>query len=255
MVQTVYLDRPVKWEEAAEYAKKTRLLGFDTETYGHEVEESSPAYRAKIHVWSIAFLTPELHPYGYRRARGAVLPASALPYFKDVLADERITKVAHNARHDCHACENHGCQVAGVTDTLDLVRLAYPERALDPRLGFRLKPLARDLLGKPKRDEYKDIVHETTTSLRLVKRNLGCACGVKGCKKRKGAEHEKLVKLEEVKVNHLTIHPLESITPDHPRWGLLLPYAGADAEDALELYDLTLRKLSGMQSRLPPPPW
>lgn len=251
---TPYLERPEQWKAAADYARKVKLLGFDSETFGHDVSESSPAFRAKIHVWSIAFQTGDLSPYGFVRARGAVLPVDAVPAFVDIFEDAQITKVAHNAHHDQHSLGNYGIRVGGLVDTLDLVRLAYPERALDKRLGFMLKPLARDLLGKPKRDDYSDIVEDVELISKWVKRTE-CVCGEPKCRKRKEPEHSKIVEMDEKVTSKNITYQLESIVAGHKRWERLVEYAGADAIDALELYDMAMKKLTRLEATLPLVPW
>lgn len=246
-ISAPWLDSPLKWEACAAYARKAGILGIDSETYGHDVADTSPAYRAKIHVWSIAFYTGG-HSGLSRLAKGAVLPPEALPIFAEVLASPKIVKVAHNARHDRHALENHGYATDGFLDTLDLVRLAYPERGLRVDQGYALKPIARDLLAKPARDEYKDITMGMGKVLTEVK---VCACGKEKCRGRKLPTHEKRQESREVEAK--VTWPLETIIPGHQQWLRLLDYAAADAVDALELYDLATRRLASL--RRPRLPW
>lgn len=244
-----YLATQAEWNRAAAYAQRCKLLGLDSETYGHNVKLTSPAYRASIHVWSIAFLTPELASRGHHVARGAVLPFEALSSFKNVLEDPTVTKVAHNARHDIHSLENHGIRCQGTIDTLDLARLAYPHRSLDHQLGFGLKALARDILGREARDEFNDIVDEQVPVTKKI-----CECGEAGCKLRnpRGAvTHAK----REVPTGETTrremAYPLETIVPGHPRWLRLVEYAAQDAVDALEFHDLATRRLPSVSRSLP----
>ncbi len=232
----VYLDTPEQWTVVADYCTKTGVIGFDTETYGHNVLETSPAYLAKIHVWSISLYADDISG-GFRRARGAVLPVEALPHFFGVFLNPEVVKVAHNSRHDLHALANHGLLVQNVVDTLELVRLAYPERALDPTLGFRLKPLAMDLLAKPKRDAYADLTKASTT-VKVETTLKVCACGEKPCRKKKAPEHAKMLVTNEEWVEQDVEYALEEIVPGHPHWTRLVEYAAADAVDALELYAL-----------------
>lgn len=175
------------------------------------------------------------------------MPPEALPYFADVLKSTAILKVAHNGRHDRHALENIGYPTDGFVDTLDLVRLAYPERSLDKTKGYRLKPLAKDLLAKPVRDEYDDIIMGVAT---VMEDSKICACGVEKCKLRKLPAHAKST--VQVPTEKAIEYALRDISPGHPHWLRLLDYAAADAVDALELYDLALRRLRNIvRPRLP----
>lgn len=253
---TPYLDKPEQWAALVEHARRTKLMGLDSETFGHDVRKASPAYRAKVHVWSIAFQTGEKDTRGYHRARGAVLPAAALEHqgVRAVLEDPTILKIAHNVHHDQHSLENHGIKLVGIRDTLALVRLAYPDRALEVTKGFRLKPLARDLLGKPKRDEYDDIVKDVVLESRWVDKAT-CVCGDEKCRKRVEPYHAKVRELEEKVTSKNVVYALEDIVPGHKQWERLMEYAGADAVDALELDDLAMRRLAWLETKLPPVPW
>lgn len=249
-----YLATQKEWEAAAEYAYKAGVMGFDTETYGHNVKESSPAYRAKIHVWSIAFYTGQLHPRGYLLARGACLPAAALSCFKPVLESNDVLKVAHNKHHDEHGLENRGIKLGKSEDTLDLVRLAYPERALDLTKGFKLKPLSYDLLGKPHRTEYDDVVNDELPESTWHEKKY-CVCGEPKCRRRILPDHAKVSEPYEVVKWRKVVYPLEEIVPGHKHWELLWPYAMIDAVDALELRSLAMNKLGWLEKKLPPLPW
>lgn len=238
-----------------QYAREVKTLGLDTETYGHDVAASSPAFRAKIHVWSLSFFTKQVSPRGFRQARGAVLPKSALDYapLRSLLTSPDIRIVAHNTRHDQHALANIGINIAlaDVVDTLELARLVWPERAMDFRLGFTLKALATDLLGKPKRELYRDVTsgQEVTVSHKPV----GCACGDAACRKRKLPEHAKLLgKVEKLRPVQ---YQLEGILPGHPNWERLLAYAADDAVDALEIYSLAHRRIPWTEKHRGPSPW
>lgn len=46
--------------------------------------------------------------------------------------------------------------------------------------------------------------------------------------------------------------PLETVVPGHPRWERLVPYAGVDAELAIELDQILLRELGRLER---PNPW
>lgn len=257
-VTAPYLSTPEEWQRVADHAAKVGKMGLDTETYGHVVTDTSPAYRAVVHVWSIAFLTPRTGPRGNRLAKGAVLPRAALDYqpIRDMLESPSLLVVAHNVRHDQHALANIGIDLAKtqIRDTLDLARLVWPERSMDMRLGFRLKPMARDLLGKPDRDSYKKLITDEELMV-TYKETKTCVCGVTGCKKRKEPDHAKLLGRTEVRKTRKIIYALENIIPGHKRWAALLDYAAEDAVDALELDDLATRRLAWMEGLRPPLPW
>lgn len=251
-----YLDKPEQWDKLIEHAYKTKLMGLDSETYGHNVKESTPAYRAKIHVWSVAFENGVLHPRGYIGARGAVLPVDALSYpaIRAMLADKSVIKPAHNGHHDQHAFENHGIIIGGMEDTLDLARLAWPERALDKRLGFQLKSLEVDVLGIPERHKYKDIVNDKVT-LSIWKLSKHCRCGIKGCKRRLKPDHEKVADLVETFQEKKVLYALETIVSGHKKWLDFLEYAASDAIGSLCLRQVAWKKIAQLEGRLPPLPW
>lgn len=256
MPEFPFLTTKAEWQAVADHARKVKLMGFDTETYGHDVKTSTPAYRARIFVWSIAFRTSALSPRGYHVARGAGLPAEALDFgpLRDILEDGDILKPAHNIHHDQHALQNHGITLKGGRDTLELVRLAWPERALDKSKGFRLKPLERDILGAAHRDEYKDIVEADVPEKFYIEVKT-CACGESKCRKRKPPLHSKLSDFkEQTRIKHVK-YPLETIVTDHPQRRRLEQYIVWDAKSSVELDELSLARLALMQKRLPPLPW
>ena len=117
----VWADKPEDWARLAALARAAGHVGWDSETTGHNVKKTSPAFRAKIDVWSLALKVGDSW-------RGVVLPLEALvaSELRGVLEDPGIVKDAHNARHDLHSAENHGVIVRGVYDTLEGARLAFP---------------------------------------------------------------------------------------------------------------------------------
>lgn len=164
--------------------------------------------------------------------------------------------VLHNERHDRHALENAGVSLARTYDTLEAVRLLWPGRQ-----GYTLKSLAHELLGKPKRELFKALTeHEKRPVRVMVQRKLEmtvCSCGVPKCRKKKGHEKHKEIKEwedEVVKEKWFDV-PIESIVPGHPRFERKLEYAGADAVDALELYELCQQRAAWMEAHLPRMPW
>ena len=126
---------------------------------------------------------------------------------------------------------------------------------MDKTKGYRLKPLAIDLLGKKHRDEYKDIVQATQTRSQWVAGPASCACGVDKCKKRSLPAHAKTRDLVEKLTEYQAFYQLEDIVPGHPHWEKLLEYAGADAVDALELDELCWLRIAALEKIRPPLPW
>jgi len=251
-----WLQKPSEWAAVAEAIRTQGIMGCDTETFGHNVKTSTPAFRASIDVWSLALRTVDLHPYGYHIARACVLPAAAAEYpaLKSILEDPRILKVFHNAHHDEHAFANHGIHLAGVYDTLETIRLYYPERAGVGAGGYRLKPLRFALLGKPEREGFKELTSPQEESYEVQKEVGCCVCGVPKCKKRK-EPHGRTVRIDtHIKVRKIPC-PIEGIIPGHPRWERKLDYAGDDAADALELYEMCTQRGIMLESKLPELPW
>lgn len=248
---TPYLDTPEKWVACERTLRAAGVFGLDTETYGHDVKTSSPAYRAKIDVWSVAVRTPELSPVGYHVAAGAVLPVDALPYFKELLEDELVWKVLHNARHDRHSLANHGVQLRGVRDTLERARLLFP--GLED--GFALKPLRVSVLRKSSRDTFKDVTAPLVRQVWTTHPVKTCACGTAGCKKRSLPDHAKLTSDVQTVKEVTEPCPIESVIPGHPRWAMKCDYAGDDAVDGLELDEMLDLRQVELARLLPPLPW
>lgn len=242
-----FLADPADWAALAAVIRDLGVCGWDTETYGHNVKESTPAFRAKIDEWSLAVRTDSPHPMGYRRARGWALPLAALlgGPLRAVLEDQGVVKVAHNARHDLHAAENYGVVVRGIRDTLETARLAYPHLR-----EYNLKALRVTVLGKSGRDTFADLTRPLEVPETSVIRR--CLCGVKGCRKSK-APH----KLEDVTVTKVrkVPCPIESIVPGHPRRAAKEQYMVDDAEDGLELDEVLTTRLAALGRALPELPW
>lgn len=245
-------DDPETWEKIASACRARGILGCDTETYGHNVKESTPAYRASIDVWSLSLSTGVLHPYGYHIARACVLPLSAAqhPALGAVLASPDIIKVFHNAHHDQHAFANHGIRLGRVYDTLDAVRLMWPGRDG----GYSLKPLRVGLLGKPAREGFKELTEPQEEEYSVEREVKACVCGVPKCRKSK-APHGRTTAIEHLLRTRKVACPIESILPGHARWDRKLDYAGDDAADALELYELIQAKARTLETALPDLPW
>lgn len=263
-----YLDKPEQWDAVVKACYEKKVVGLDTETYGHNVKDSTPAYRAKIDVWSLALSTSQLSPRGYHLARACVLPLEAASYkpMKDMLESFEVLHVFHNAHHDQHAFANHGIVVGTVFDTLDAVRLAYPGLAC----GYSLKPLRIELLGKQDRIHFKstkkqlkeegsvnltdpiDVEYQVEVEARI------CACGAEKCRKTEkkwGAVHAKSTLTHWVTKTRKEPCPIESIGPGHVRFQMKVDYAGDDAADGLELYELVMKRIKELEPKLPGLPW
>lgn len=251
-----WLDSPAQWDAVVKACYAKKQVGLDTETYGHNVKTSTPAHRAKIDVWSLALATTQFSPRGYHRARACVLPldAALYPPMKEMLESQDVLHIFHNAHHDMHSFANYGISVGAVYDTLDAVRFLWP--SLDG--GYYLKPVRVNLLGKPAREGFTELTAPIDEQYTVLKEGKLCACMVEGCRKTEkkwGEVHAKRVVMEEVVKTRKVPCPIESIVPGHPRWERKLDYAGDDAADGLELYEVIQARLDYLNNRLPPLPW
>lgn len=158
-----------------------------------------------------------------------------------MLEDPGIRKCVHNQPVDDHAIHNHGVDLKGCINTLDLARWSWPE--LVNGGGFGLKSLMQERLHRNPVCEFLAVVrywrHESVTKERKVKVSV-CSCGTSGCRKRKGHEKTKgeIMTTEVVERDVKDEYPLESVVPGHERWELLVEYAAEDAIAALELEEL-----------------
>lgn len=245
-LDNTYLDSPEEWEALAGALRAAQIIGLDSEFYGLDVRKESCVGRARIHVWSVAVRTRQRSALGFHRATGWVLPVAAVehPGLKAVLEDRAVRKCVHNQPVDDHSFHNHGIELAGCINTLDLARWVWPWLVTSG--GFGLKNLMSVKLRRPPIAEFKDVVNDVrqieVKKLKLKERGA-CSCGIDGCRKRKPAEqHVKsrvTEEIEEVRVKDEKYqHPLESILPGHPRWELLVRYAAEDAVAALEIAEL-----------------
>lgn len=276
-VKGKYASTPRDWKVLAGILREAGTFGLDTEFHGLDVRKQSCVGRATIHVWSVAVRTGRKSPLGFARARGWVLPREALdhPELRAVLEDPGITKCVHNQPVDDHAMHNHGVQLRGCLNTLDLARWSWPELVSEG--GFGLKNLMYVKLHREPVCEYEDVVSDERTvqleKVKVVKRTV-CICGTEGCRARKPRpcpvcaadpeiscdtcgdigeiRHDKSKVREEVpyvvEKQERFKHPLESIVPGHPRWDLLVKYAAEDAVAALEIAELA-------QEEEDPAPW
>lgn len=237
----VYADTPERWARVANIALQAGICGLDSETYGHDIEESTAPYRARIHVWSLAVFSSEPSPRAHRYADGVVLPVDALehPDIRRLLAEPSVTKVAHNAPHDVHAMSNHGVIVRGWVDSLPRARVVFPA---EPRHG--LKSVCH-LLGRTLR-KYEDVL---TMEVDVPFPARRCPCGNPKCQ-RKTRGHGRVDTVVYRRLPRL--QPIETVRAGHPLWPALLDYAAEDAVAALELWDLMDNT---PQYNIPDPGW
>lgn len=246
---TTWLDTEAGWADLAADAERSGApVGWDTETYGHNVKESSPAFRARVDVWSLGVARWRRGVTAAPVYEGYVLPADALRRgpLRALLESPRVVKVAHNARHDLHAAANEGVTVAGVTDTLETARLAYPGLP-----SYTLKALRVAVLGKPAREGFRDLTRPEP--VRRDRARVVCVCGKSGCR-RKSEGHVQWTETVTTWTKGVPV-PVEAIVPGHPRWTEKLEYAAEDAVDAPELWWALRARVDRLATTLPPLPW
>lgn len=265
-----YLDTPAGWDKVVRVIRAAGVCGWDSETYGHEVDASTPVGRARVHVWSLAVPTTAVSARGHHVAAGVVLPSAALDYgpLRALLEDPDVAKWAWNAPHDVHSAREHRVQVRGWIDGLPLARVALPGL---PRHG--LKTVGPHLTGKPM-SKFEDVLSmdvETYRDTRVCSCQSLAGCdfvvGTRGrgmagvedlrpvwrgerCTKRgRSKAHRSLPAWMPVMIRQL--QPLESVVPGHRLWDGLLDYAAEDAVVALECGEL----LGGLGSAGPYVDW
>jgi DNA polymerase I-like protein with 3'-5' exonuclease and polymerase domains len=239
---TKYLNKPEEWQTLINYIYEDRRpFGFDTEFTEVDFNAGENCVgRSVLDVWSIGLYTGELHPRGYEKAKGFVLPSEALSFFKTLLEDESIKKPAHNSTVDVHTCYNAGVDVRGIIDTLHLCRFVFPGR-----FKYGIDALSREFLDEQKFTSYGELcsIPKHVEKEVTVRR---CECGVDGCRKRKG--HTKYDTTETILIEQGTVEiPISMIQPGSPRWLQKKKYAAQDAVLALELYDFAVRKLKRLK--------
>jgi hypothetical protein len=244
LLAETWLDRQEQWDALVRRVRKAGVCGLDTEFYNVDPAKESCVGRAKIHVWSIAVRTSRLLPFGFHHCRSWVLPASALDYppIRELLADESLRKEIHNQPVDVHALANRGVVIRGGRNTLDFVRWTHPG-LINVKGRFKLKALMLSLLYRAPVCTFKQLVtyKKTVTvwSEKKVTKKV-CACGVAGCRLRKGHPKTEQTSVERVSKEKEVddVYPLESIVPGHPRFELLLAYAADDAVAALQIAEV-----------------
>lgn len=251
--EPVWVDTERKLDEALITLAPYKVTGLDTEFYGCDITEQSPAYRAQCHVLSLAAPTGARLPRGFTEASSFVISGDLLAHrgLKDWLEDPGVIKAVHNLPVDHHCLRNRGIKLAGGENTLEMARWWWPERA--KRRGFDLGSLGEDILGVGKTESFTDLLGFDAMEPRertVTKRR--CACGALGCRKRSGGHEYKTD--EQVTEQYLAkvraIIPLTELKPGHELWARYLAYAAQDAVLALWLYELMMR-----DNRERPYPW
>lgn len=244
-----WLDKPAEWDEIVRIIRKKGLCGLDSEFTGVDFKNGdSCVNKAQIHVWSVAVLTDQIHPRGYRVARGAVLPRAALSYgpIVDLLQDPSILKPAHNSNVDVHAFYNAGVDVQGIINTLGLYRWMFPGR-----MTFNLDDIGTDYLGVGKTESFDDLFrYPNMITVLKDKKVKVCDCGEDKCRKRKGHTKTEIVIQEEVDKQAGWAYADQSlVVPGHPLWERYEAYARRDAVLAASAYDYALRQI--MMTEIP----
>lgn len=242
------------WDRAARVCREAGIVGLDSEFHGVNLRERSPAGLAVVDVWSLAVHNGVIHPRGYEEADGLVLPAEALrhPSVRELLEDEAVLKICHNARAEYHALGNAGVELRNVEDSLELARWVLPERVSLPD-AYRLKALVA-LLGLTPLGEYKVLFSEpNTVTVHRHRKSRRCECGAQPCRRRGvgHARYDHLEEWDETVVRGDRLIPLETIREGHPLWDLLRVYAAEDAVFALALRSYLRRVGSARQVPTP----
>lgn len=258
----MFLTKRSQWIGLVDYVRSQpeQLMGLDSEFEGVNFDAGdSCVNRADIVVFSVGVLTGQLHPRGYFRSVGSVLPVDALaePLVKELLEDPNVIKPAHNSNVDVHAFYNKGVDCKGVVNTLSFARWVFPGR-----LTYNLDDLGVDLLGEGKTESFFDLLripkYENIPKQKIAKKKA-CACGEVGCRKRKprdGVIHDKTPYEEieeyviEKRVGWNFISQKEIIADvNHPLRARYLAYAQRDATLAVSLYDYLRRQT--IQTEIP----
>ncbi len=241
-----WLDDPGAWARAAAVVRASAAagdpVGWDSETFGHVITETTAPHRARVHVWSLGVLTATRHPRGHRVASGAVFPAEAMLSgpLREALEDPAVVKVAWNAPHDVHAAANHGVTVRGAVDGLTRLKVMRPDL---PRHGLKT---ACALVGRGLTTFESTLTAPTPTWVP----GTTCACDVPDhvwwtgpqrftprpddCPRRgRGHPRVRVLVLEE----RPALRALESVVPGDPLHPGLVDYAAEDAVTAVELWD------------------
>jgi hypothetical protein len=229
-----------------------RIMGLDSEYEGvvHNAKEidddcywkTSVVRNGEIVVFSVGFLSGDLHPRGYEKAKGAVLHRRALEYspFRRLLEDPGVLKPSHNSNVECHAFYNKGIDLLGIINTLSLARWMLPGE-----LAYNLDSLSTKYLGEGKTESFDDLMYIPNMIVVAKEKKVKvCDCGVVGCRKRKGHVKTEVIEIEEVDKQAGWIRLNQFDIADNPSHSLhqrYLAYARRDATLAVSLYDFLLR--------------
>lgn len=273
-----YLATPNEWTALGQrLLTNEEVNGIDTETIGCNPRISSPVGTARVVLWSVAVPGTVLHPRGYRKAEGYVLPPVALdnPEIRRWIESPRNRKVAHNGRYDRHSLRNEGVDLLGLVDTVDIYRIISPGRE-----RYGLKDLVPDVLNQEIYGKFETLFSVPCYSESIKKYKVCVVHGRSDSNQRKYCEHcpgtgknrEELVVMTEIVRKELVKRaqvPLQDICDvpvhttawtdkleirpnNHPMWPLLVDYAGADAIWACELYQCRANAYDGLrQARIP----
>lgn len=226
-----YAETPADWDKVARVLNSAPYFGWDSETDGHDVQKSTPAFRARVHVWSVAVPTSSVHPRGHKIAVGMVLPEAALEYrpIREALENPANLKPAHNSPHDEHTFLNYGIRVANVVNTLPLAKLHYRRQ-----LRHGLDALCH-IINREKR-KFKEVL-SMPRMVEVKKVDKTCVCGDLECKESARLKAHRRIKTEYFVMEQRGMQRVElrDVTPGHPLWEPLVDYALEDAVMAAEL--------------------
>lgn len=114
-VPIMFCDTSEKIDQVLRMLRDAERVGLDTEYYGHRHGKESPFGKAKPVSMQLSARGPKLK--GVHWANAIMIPnwgdMKHIRHFKKFLADERQTKVLHNAKADFHPLENIGCPLRG----------------------------------------------------------------------------------------------------------------------------------------------
>jgi hypothetical protein len=236
--EKLWLDTPAKWEKLLTVLwaahKRGEPTGIDSEFDGVDVSEQSCARRARLLVFSVAWLTSRMTPLGFRKAAGAVLPRAALefPPVREWLTSP-ARKMASNSPVDAHAFENAGIKLGGLENTISLYRWMVPGQK-----SYGLDTATTALLRRSPFCTYTQLVTEEFEHVRITRKKAR-VCGTPGCRARDPMFHERrdtYVETPKASIKTREI-PLEALVdPSHPRHAALVLYAADDAISSLEEY-------------------
>ena len=159
---TQYLDKEEQWDAVAAECRESKIIGYDTEFDGVDINSESTVGRARIHVFSLATLPPGAveSALGFRNPTAYVLPERALrhPSIRATLEDPSVEKAIHNQPVDSHATRNSGVILRGGVNTLDMARFVYPWRAQLISGNYDLDSICKWRTGRGKTEDFDDLL-------------------------------------------------------------------------------------------------